>query len=131
MTVKAARAGRGRKAERYWRFAENVCACILWCKGYRIVARRHRTPVGELDVIARRGPALVFVEIKARENTDAASEAFTTRQQTRILRAAEHFLSARPEFANAEIRFDAMLVGHRTLPRHVKDAWRNGFDGIR
>ncbi|MCE2509502.1 MAG: YraN family protein [Alphaproteobacteria bacterium] len=131
MNGKKARAGRGKEAERYGRFAEGVCVGILLCKGYHILARRHRTPVGEIDVVAKRGPTVVFVEIKARKNQESAGEAITQRQQSRILRAAEHFLGARPELAKADIRFDAMLVGHRTLPHHVKDAWRRGFDGVR
>ncbi|MGB1547975.1 MAG: YraN family protein [Alphaproteobacteria bacterium] len=131
MSGKASRAARGKTAERYGRFAENLCAGLLWCKGYRVLERRYRTPLGEIDVIAKRGQTLVFVEIKARENLDSAGEAIGQRQQARIFRAAEHFLSVRPELVDAEMRFDAMLVGRNGWPRHVKDAWRGGLDGVR
>lgn len=126
-----ARSQRGRKAERAGRRAETLCAWILRCTGYRILAQRYRTPVGEIDIVARRGRTLVFVEIKARASVAAAAEALRPKQQARLVRAAEHFLSHRsdlaPRAANTAIRFDAMLVGHTPWPRHVKDAWRKDF----
>ena len=126
-----ARSQRGRKAERRGRRAEIFCAWILRCKGYRILAQRHRTPVGELDVIAQRGRTLVFVEIKARASLTAAAEALRPKQQARLMRAAECFLSRQPDLASrpadAAIRFDAMLIGRRPWPHHVKDAWRKDF----
>ena len=126
-----ARSQRGRKAERTGRRAETLCAWVLRCKGYRILAQRYRTPVGELDIVARRGRTLVFVEIKARASVAAAAEALRPKQQARLTRAAEHFLSQRPNLApgatNIAIRFDAMLVGRASWPHHVKDAWRKDF----
>ena len=129
------RSQRGRKAERIGRRAETLSAWVLRCKGYRILARRYRTPVGEIDIVARRGHTLVFVEIKARANVAAAAEALRPKQQARLTRAAEHFLSRLPDLvpgaasgaANFAIRFDAMLIGHIPWPHHVKDAWRAGF----
>jgi len=126
-----ARSQRGRKAERTGRRAETLCAWVLRCKGYRILAQRYRTPVGELDIVARRGRTLVFVEIKARTSVAAAAEALRPKQRARLTRAAEHFLSQRPNLApgatNIAIRFDAMLIGRAPWPHHVKDAWRKDF----
>ncbi len=128
---------RGKKAERKGRRAETLCAWLLRCKGYRILARRYRTPVGELDIVAKRGAVLVFVEIKSRASLAAAAEAISPRQQARLARAAEAFLGRRPDLIpgptskNAAMRFDAMLLGRGGFPRHVKDAWRVGFEGVR
>ena len=119
---------RGAKAEKRqaWRFgrlAETVCALLLRLKGYRIVARGFRVPVGEIDIIARRGRTLAFVEVKARGGGGAA-EVLTARQRRRIARAAEAFLKVRPAYRGLDLRFDLMIVGRRSPPRHLANAWR-------
>src|SRR5215210_9318261 len=73
--------------------AESRAAFLLLCKGYRIVARRWKCPVGEVDLIVRRGRLLVFVEVKARDQLDDAAEALTVRQQRRIAAAAGAWLA--------------------------------------
>jgi putative endonuclease len=103
--------------------AESRAAALLVAKGYRIVARRFRTPAGEIDIVARRGPVLVFVEVKARESLDAAAEAIGKRQQSRIIAAAQHWLAARPDDVMREMRFDVVLVAPRRLPRHLVAAF--------
>jgi putative endonuclease len=123
MTVGAAGEAEKRQAWRFGRLAESVCAGWLRLKGYRIVARGFRVPVGEIDIIARRGRTLAFVEVKARGN-DGAPEVLTPRQRRRITRAAEAFLKARPGYRGLDLRFDLMVVGRRRLPRHLADAWR-------
>lgn len=99
-------------------------------RGYRIVARGHRTPVGEIDIVARRGTILAFVEVKARRDVAAAAIAITPRQQARIIRAAEVFIQNRPDLAHLDIRFDALLITrgpwYRNWPIHIVDAWRPG-----
>lgn len=107
----------------FGRTGEARCAWRLRLAGYRIVARDVRTPVGEIDLVARRGRTLAFVEVKARSRDDA-SEALTPRQRRRIVRAAEAFLAARPALAALDIRFDLMLVGRRLFPRHLRGAFR-------
>jgi putative endonuclease len=81
-------AGR-RAAFRLGLSAERQAAGLLLVKGYRVVARRFRSGVGEVDIVARHGDLLVFVEVKARERLDDAAEAVTPRQQRRIIAAAE------------------------------------------
>lgn len=68
--------------------AESRATACLLLKGYRILARRFKTPVGEIDIVARRRGTLVFVEVKARKSLDDAAEALTARQQARIIDAA-------------------------------------------
>ena len=103
--------------------AENRAAAYLIAKGHRIVARRWRSPVGEIDIVARKRRTLVFVEVKARERLDDAAEAVIVRQQRRIIAAAEAWLAAHPEDANSDIRFDVVLVAPRSLPRHIVAAF--------
>src|SRR6476660_4888369 len=103
--------------------AESRAAAYLIAKGYRIVARRFRTPVGEIDIVARRGRALIFVEVKARGRLEDAAEAVIVRQQRRIIAAAEAWLASHPDDVNCDIRFDVMLVAPRSLPRHIVAAF--------
>ncbi|MCE3256504.1 MAG: hypothetical protein K0Q64_587 [Nitrobacter vulgaris] len=98
--------------------AESLAAAYLIAKGYRILARRFRTPHGEIDIVARRRQLLAFVEVKARRSLDDAAYAVTQRQQ-RIITAAQAWLMAHPEHATFEFRFDAMLIAPRRLPRHL------------
>jgi putative endonuclease len=103
--------------------AESRAAMFLIAKAYRIVARRWKTPLGEIDIVARRRRSLVFVEVKARANADEAAEAMTERVKRRIVGAAEVWLARHPDDANAEIRFDAILVAPGKIPRHIVNAF--------
>jgi len=109
------------------RGAETACAWLLRANGYRLLARRWRGPVGEIDLIARRRRTIVFVEVKARPTLSAALEAVTQRQRLRIEQAAEVFLSQHPKWRNLEVRFDVVAVMPGRLPRHIRDAWRPGL----
>ena len=85
-----------------WRFglmAEGVASLMLRLKGYRILARRFRTPLGEIDLVARRGRTVAFLEVKARADFATAAEAVTIYQQRRIINAAQLFLAQHPGLA--------------------------------
>src|ERR1700742_1206034 len=103
--------------------AESRAAALLMAKGYRILAKRFRTPHGEIDLVAKRRNLLAFVEVKARASLDDAAYAVTPRQQARIIDAAQAWLMAHPEHAEFELRFDAMLIAPRRLPRHLLAAF--------
>ena len=107
--------------------AESRAAMLLIAKGYRIAARRWKTPLGEIDIVARRRRALVFVEVKARVRLDDAAEAVTERGRRRIIAAAELWLAHHPDDAEREIRFDVILVAPGRMPQHIPDA----FDATR
>ncbi|MCW8836227.1 MAG: YraN family protein [Rhodospirillales bacterium] len=113
-----------RKAWRYGVRSELIAAWFLRFKGYRILARGFRTPVGEVDLIARRGRVLVFVEVKARRDVAAAAAAITRGQQQRIARAAGAFIGLHPELAGLDQRYDAIFLIRRKRPVHIEDAWR-------
>ena len=103
--------------------AESRAAMLLIAKGYRIAARRWKTPFGEIDIVARRRRTLVFVEVKAREQTDDAAEAVTKRTRRRIVAAAELWLAHHPDDGGRDIRFDVMLVAPGRLPQHIINAF--------
>ena len=106
------------------RRAEIISAWLLRLKGYRILAQRFKTPVGEIDLIAKRASIIAFVEVKARPSAAAAMESVSARQQRRIARAALLFLQKRPDFAKHQMRFDVILVTPGKWPDHLVDAWR-------
>ncbi len=103
--------------------AESRAAALLMAKGYRILAKRFRTPHGEIDLVAKRRNLLAFVEVKARASLDEAAYAVTPRQQARIINAAQVWLVAHPDHAELELRFDAILIAPRRLPRHLLAAF--------
>ena len=112
-----------RRAERRGRSAERLALLLLLAKGYRPVARRAKTPLGEIDLLVRRGTVLAAVEVKARPTLTDAAGAIAPRQWDRVARALSWYVSGRPALAGLDLRFDAVLVaGWRA--RHVPDAWR-------
>ncbi|MHA1540353.1 MAG: YraN family protein [Alphaproteobacteria bacterium] len=102
--------------------SEVLCAFILRLKGYRIIARNYKTSVGEIDVIARKGKSLVMVEVKYRPSKEVVHGVISVRQQQRILRAAQWFVSRHPQYNNAHIRFDAVLFWRFGMV-HIQNAW--------
>jgi len=105
--------------------AESRAAAFLIAKGFRILARRWKLPLGEIDIVARRRHLLIFVEVKARASLDEAAESVNARQQRRIAAAAEIWLAAHPDDSVRDIRFDAMLVAPGKLPRHIPAAFES------
>jgi putative endonuclease len=116
------RQARGAAARRRGRRAETLAVWLLRFKGYAILARGLRQRPGEIDIVARRGGVVVFVEVKARPDQTSAADALRPRQRQRIARAAALFLARRPELTPRETRFDAILFAG-LWPRHVRNAW--------
>jgi putative endonuclease len=103
--------------------AETRAAAFLMAKGYRILAKRFKTPYGEIDLVAKKRNLVAFIEVKARGRLDDAAYAVTPRQQARIIEAAGAWLMTHPEHAEFELRFDAVLIAPRRLPRHLLAAF--------
>ena len=107
---------------------EAVASVYLVSKGYRILDRRYRTPVGEIDIVARRRGITAFVEVKVRPTLTEALEAVTARQQRRVVAAAAHWLSEQMPDLDGDCRFDVVAVCGRRLPHHVEGAFTaDGF----
>ncbi len=109
--------------------AEMVAVLLLRLKGYRILERRFASASGgrgEIDIVARRGSVIAFIEVKARADLDQAAYALSARQRQRLLKGAEAYLAQRPRLAHLSPRFDAWLAAPGCWPRHLIDAWREG-----
>jgi putative endonuclease len=111
---------------RYRQFAEGAgrrgelwAAVFLRLKLYRIIARRVKTPVGEIDLIAQRRGVTVFVEVKARSFSHQQAEALMAVNQRRIIRAAQLWLTRHPELVDTPMRFDVIFLAPFTWPRHL------------
>lgn len=115
---------RHRRAEARGRWAERIAAFWLSCKGYRILDRRAKTAVGEIDLVAQRGDFLAFIEVKARASTASAVDALGPRQRERIIRAAGLWRGRYPAFADLQPRYDLVLIVPGRLPDHRRSAWQ-------
>ena len=113
-----------RRARRAGLRAETLAAWYLRCKGYRIEAQNLRTPVGEIDIVARRGGTVAVVEVKRRPSDAELGSAVSFAQQRRLVNAAGWLLSARPGLGRLTLRFDVVLVTPRRLPLHLPNAWQ-------
>lgn len=115
-------------AERRGRGGERRAALWLRLKGYRILARRLKTHAGEVDLVALApfGP-VCFIEVKARALAMDAAQSVTASQRTRIGRAANLYLAARPALARRGMRFDIVAIAPGALPVHHRDVWRQDF----
>ena len=112
-----------RKAYRRGHRAEWIAAAWLTTRAYRIVARRYRTPAGEIDLICRRGDLVAMVEVKARPSVSEAVDAVGWDNRRRINNAADIWLSRQPDAARLSIRFDIVAVCPWRLPVHLQDVF--------
>jgi putative endonuclease len=96
--------------------------------GWRVIAHRlvgkRGSGLGEIDIVAKRGRVLAFIEVKARRTEDEALESISRTQRHRIENAAGAFLAQRPALADYDIRFDVMTLYGGLWPKHIVDAWR-------
>ncbi len=114
------------KAERWGRSAEALACWSLRLKGYAILARRQRTPVGEIDIVARRGSVLAIVEVKARRSSEDAHLGIGGAPAARLARAAAWLVGNTSGYADLSVRFDFIVIVPWRWPRHIADAWRDG-----
>jgi putative endonuclease len=98
--------------------AETIAAALLRAKLYSILDRRYRIREGEVDIVARRGSTIAFVEVKARPTLDEAAIAISPEKRRRISRAARHWIATHPWAVNHVLRGDAIFVAPGRLPRH-------------
>ena len=106
------------------RRAEKLAVWYLRLKGYRILARRVKTHVGEIDIVARRGRVLIIIEVKHRQTENAAEESLKIRDWKRISAAATAHISQSPTLQTLPVRYDAIFVIGRWRIIHHRDFWR-------
>ena len=109
-------------AEKRGRGAETLACWWLRLHGWRILARRARVPGGEVDIIARRGKVVAFLEVKARATEEAAAMSLDAWRLRRVLVAAER-LAPRYLRPGDDLRIDAVFIVPRRLPRHMPNIW--------
>ena len=121
-------AERRRGAHLFGLKAESIAALLLRLKGYRILARRFVVSGGEIDLIARKGDSIAFVEVKARDDLEQALLSISATKERRISRAARVWLARNPWAAGLTFRGDAVFIAPRRLPRHAPSAYRLKID---
>jgi len=111
-----------RAAESAGRRGERLAGWWLRLKGWRILDRRVRTPAGEVDLVARKGSLIAFVEVKMRASAAALDHAIDERRLARVAAAAEMLM---PRYAGPgdDIRVDVILLAPGGRPRHIENAW--------
>lgn len=111
-----------RRSEAAGRRGERIAGWWLRLKGWRILDRRVRTPAGEVDLVAKRGNLIAFVEVKMRATAAELDFAIDERRLARVAAAAEYLM---PRYATAgeDIRVDVILLAPGTRPRHIENAW--------
>ena len=113
-----------RAAYRHGHLAEALAAALLLAKGFKLLARRYRTPLGEIDLIVKRGRIIAFVEVKARAFERDALESVGRAEERRMVDAADLWLAKHPDAAGLDLRYDMVVVAPWRLPKHLPDAFR-------
>jgi len=111
------------RAEQRGREGETRAALWLQMKGWRILARRRKTPLGEIDLIARRGGTVAFVEVKWRKSADQLDFAIDEYRLRRVAAAVE---AVAHEYARngEDVSIDVILLAPGSFPRHIVNAWQ-------
>jgi putative endonuclease len=112
-----------RAARAYGVKAETVATLWLRARLYTILDRNYRIKGGEIDIVARRGRTVVFIEVKARGDLDDAAIAITPQKRRRVSRAANRWVATHPWAMGYALRADAIFMAPGRLPRHVENAF--------
>ncbi len=102
--------------------AEIISSWYLRISFYQIIKHRFKSPFGEIDLIAKKNNLIIFIEIKARKDTNLM-DFISKKQQQRINKAAEYFLIKHPKYQTYQIRFDAIIMNKFFWPKHFKNYW--------
>ncbi len=116
--------GKRQRAETKGRRAEHLAAWFLRLKGFSILQQRYKAPNGEIDLVAKRGRLIAFVEVKARTSIDDAIWAVTDRNRRRVSAAASAFCARHPHLADSTMRYDIIAIAGWRL-QHLTNAWQD------
>jgi putative endonuclease len=126
--ARSAQPGAKRRAHLFGLRAEWLAAAWLLARGYRILARRFSVAGGEIDIVARRGNVVAFVEVKARPGLEEAAIALSEVKRRRMSAAARVWLTRNPWAMSATLRGDAVFIAPGRLPRHLTAAYLLDID---
>ncbi len=115
------RDGRRQARERRGRSAERIASLFLLINGFRIVERRFKVPVGEIDIVAVKGRRLAFVEVKARADIVACEASITPKLRSRVRRAADVWMASHRRYHDYDQGFDLIFICRRKWPIYLKD----------
>ena len=113
-----------KKTHQFGILAEKITLWFLRCKCYQILAWRYKTYFGEIDLIAKRGNTVIFIEVKARKSSESIETILRPKQVERIKKSAEFFIAKNPKFHNCSFRFDFIQINKFLIPKHHKDFWQ-------
>ena len=102
-------------------FGEFIATVLLWCKGYRILKHRYKLSGGEIDIIAKRGNKISFIEVKTRKSEEKCQIAITPWQLRRIRNASQFFLKNNPKYLHCDLSYDVIFVVDWHLPQHIEN----------
>ncbi len=112
------------KSYKFGIVGEFIAIVFLVIKGYKIIARRYKTKVGEIDIIASKKDLLIMIEVKSRKYYDEVEEVLSLNQRKRIKNAANFFIQKNyKKFCNHSVRFDLIIVKPFCIPKHFIDFW--------
>lgn len=111
------------KAERLGRWAEHGAEAILWLSGWQVLARRARTPLGEIDLIARKGQRLAFIEVKYRAQLDTALGAVSPAQTIRLIKAGAFWRAKRSAYSGLDVQYDLIALAPWRWPKRIEHAF--------
>ena len=109
---------------------EILAGLYLTLTGWRVLAWRWKCPLGEIDLVAKKGKVITFIEVKARQNEQSALDSITAHQWRRVLNAADIFMSQQRQYADCSWRFDAIIIVPRKWPKRFKNMWDDGVHGF-
>lgn len=122
MTSSRPKSREHQRRNRIGALGETIAAAVLMAKGYRILEKRYVSSAGEIDIIARRGRRIAFVEVKRRANIEAAHASISDAQRERIGNAAEAWLAKQPRYQSYDLGFDIIFVVPGRWPQHLINA---------
>lgn len=103
--------------------AENIASTLLKLKFYKILEKRFKTKLGEIDIIAVKNKTLIFIEVKQRKNPEQFLDVISDTQQKRIINSALIYLQRNPKYQNYDLRFDVIFIKFPWFVKHIRNAF--------
>ena len=103
--------------------AEWWAQLFLQCKLYKILYKRYKTPVGEIDLICKKHNTIIFFEVKYRTNLIAEDSVVQNKQIHRIRNAASFFIARNAIYNSFDLRFDLLIINNKLSITHHHNVW--------
>ena len=110
-----------RTSHNFGKIGEILAIIFLLFKGYKIIAHNHRNYFGEIDIIAKKGKNLVFLEVKSRKKIFDVRQVVSFWQQKRIVNAGDYFWLKNKKYQNCNVRFDLIVISRALKIKHYQN----------